>query len=65
MIPSFIVYTLLALLVAYFGRDRKFGFWAYFVLSFIFTPVIAFVIVLASDKRCPAVVETPAEAASA
>jgi len=63
MIPAFIVYLLLSLFVAYFGRDRKFGFWAYFVLSFIFTPIIAFVIVLASDKRKTAEpVEVEAEA---
>ncbi len=64
MIPGFVIYLLLSLLVAYFGRNRKFGFWAYLVLSFIFTPLITFVIVLASDKREPAA-PAPVEAASA
>lgn len=59
MIAPFLVYTFLAFLVAYFGRNRKFGFWVYFLLSFIFTPLISFIIVLASAKRTvPAVVQT-------
>lgn len=59
MIPALIVYTFLSYLVAFFGRNRKFGFWVYFVLCFLFTPLITFVIVLASDKR---VIPAPAPA---
>jgi Na+/melibiose symporter-like transporter len=51
MIPVAIIYTFLSFLVAFFGRNRKFGFWIYFVLCFIFTPVVTLVIVLASAKR--------------
>lgn len=54
MIMPFLVYTAFALLVAFFGRNRKFGFWVYLILSFIFTPLITFIIVLASAKKTPA-----------
>ncbi|MDB4473552.1 hypothetical protein N9023_00975 [Opitutaceae bacterium] len=65
MIPGLLVYILLSLFVAYFGRERKFGFWAYLILSFIFTPLISFLFVLASDKRAPAAeVEAEAEASA-
>ncbi len=63
MIPGLLVYILLSLIVAYFGRERKFGFWAYLILAFIFTPLISLLFVLASDKRAPAV-EVEAEASS-
>ena len=65
MLPGFVTYALLAFVVAYFGRNRKFGFWAYFILSFILTPLITFIIVLASDKRQPAEPAAPVETASA
>jgi hypothetical protein len=66
MIAPVLVYVFLAFLVAYFGRNRKFGFWVYFLLSFIFTPLISFIIVLASAKRtAPAIpAQTSAPAAS-
>jgi hypothetical protein len=51
MIPAIIIYTFLSYLVAFFGRNRKFGFWIYFALCFVFTPLITFLIVLGSDKR--------------
>jgi hypothetical protein len=61
MIPALIIYTFLSYLVAFFGRNRKFGFWMYFILSFVFTPLITFLIVLGSDKRVnSAKVEVPA-----
>ena len=53
MIAPILIYTFFSLLVAFFGRNRKFGFWVYLLLSFIFTPLIAFIIVLASAKRTP------------
>lgn len=62
MIVPFVIYTLLSLAVAFFGRNRKFGFWVYLLLSFIFTPLISFIIVLASAKRTPAAVPAPAAA---
>jgi hypothetical protein len=57
MIPAIIIYTFLSYLVAFFGRNRKFGFW------FIFTPLLTILIVMGSDKRvdsAKAKVEVPA-----
>ena len=51
MIPGILTLILLSALVAYIGKDRKFGFWGYFAASFILTPIIGLVIVLASDKK--------------
>lgn len=66
MIPALLVYIFISYLVAFFGRNRKFGFWVYFAFCFIFTPLLTFVIVLGSDKRvdaskalAPAPVATP------
>jgi hypothetical protein len=51
MIPGLLTIILLSALVAYIGKDRKFGFWGYFACSFLLTPIIGLVIVLASDKK--------------
>ena len=51
MIPGLLILILLSALVAYIGKDRKFGFWGYFACSFLLTPIIGLVIVLASDKK--------------
>jgi len=53
----FIFYTAFCAIIGYLGKDRKFGFWGNFALSFIFTPILGLVIVLASDKRPVAVIE--------
>lgn len=60
--PGLLVYLFLCYLIAFFARNRKFGFWIYFVLSFIFTPLIGFIIALASDKRVPSTAATSAPA---
>ncbi|HEY3756659.1 MAG TPA: hypothetical protein VGL42_10965 [Opitutaceae bacterium] len=59
-----IIYILLSALVAYIGTDRKFGFWGNFACSFLFTPIIGLLIVIASDKRVPAVMTVPVAVAS-
>lgn len=64
MIAPLVAYTLLSLTVAFFGRNRKFGFWVYLIIAFIFTPLIAFIIVLASAKRAPVAAPAPAPAAT-
>ena len=54
MVPGLLTYIVLSLLVAYIGKDRKFGFWGYFFTAFILTPIIGLVVVLASDKKAVA-----------
>lgn len=63
--PGLLIYLFLCYLIAFFARNRKFGFWIYFILSFIFTPLIGLIIALASDKRGTAQVTTSAPPAGA
>jgi hypothetical protein len=51
MIPGILTLIVLSALVAYIGKNRKFGFWGYFACSFLLTPIIGLVIVLASDPK--------------
>lgn len=40
-----------SLVVGWFGRNRKFGFWGYFFCSLALTPVVGVIILLASDSE--------------
>lgn len=51
LILTILPYVLLCWLLAYFGRDLKFGFWGNFWVSIVFTPIIGIVIILAQDRR--------------
>jgi hypothetical protein len=51
MIVISVLYVSLCSLVAYLGRQRKFGFWGYLLASLLVSPVIGLLLVLASDKR--------------
>jgi hypothetical protein len=43
------LYLALSLLVAMMGDDRKFGFWGYFFASMWLTPVVGFLLMIASN----------------
>jgi hypothetical protein len=45
---SFVIYTLASLIIAWFGREYRFGFWGYFFASLFFTPLVGAIIVIAS-----------------
>ncbi len=45
------IYVAVCALVGYFGRDRKFGFWGYFIGALLLTPLVGVVLVLVSEKR--------------
>jgi hypothetical protein len=47
----FLLCALSSLVVGWFGRNRKFGFWGYFFCSLALTPVVGLIILLASDVR--------------
>jgi hypothetical protein len=51
MLLIYTLYILAAILVAFIGRNRKFGFWGYFFATLLFTPLIGVILVLASDAR--------------
>ena len=46
-----IIYILLCYAVALLGKNRKFRFIGYFILSILLTPIIGLLLVIASDKR--------------
>lgn len=46
-----IVYIVLCLGVGYLGIDRKMGFWGYFFFALFFSPILALLMVLVSDRR--------------
>ena len=45
IIPAWLVG---AILVAFFGRNRRFGFWGYFFASLLLTPIIGLLLLLAA-----------------
>lgn len=44
-------YVLLTLLVAYLGKNTKFGFWGNFWVSLLLTPIVGIIVLLAQDQR--------------
>lgn len=52
----YIVYVALAVAVGRLGEGHKFGAWGYFFASLLLTPFVGILLVLASDKRSPAIV---------
>lgn len=40
----------LSVVIAFLGRNRKFGFWGYFFGSLLLTPFVGLVLVLGSNK---------------
>jgi hypothetical protein len=57
MVLTIIVYLALCALVGYLGRERKFGFWGYATASLLISPIVGFLLVLASAKKAVAIVE--------
>jgi NADH:ubiquinone oxidoreductase subunit 3 (subunit A) len=50
-IVALIIYILLCYIVGLLGKNRKFKFIGYFLLSIIFTPILGLLFVIASDSR--------------
>ena len=53
MIPIGAAWLLGAMLIGFFGRKYRFGFWGYFFASVLFTPVIGILMLLAAVPRKP------------
>jgi len=45
----FVLYALASLGVAFWGMNRRFGFWGYFFGSLLLTPLVGILLVCASD----------------
>lgn len=52
-LPGLLLYIGLALLLGYFGREKKFGFVGNFLASLLFTPVLGFVFYLLQSHIGP------------
>lgn len=48
---TIVPYVLLCWLLAFFGRELKFGFWGNFWVSIVLTPIVGIIVILAQDKR--------------
>jgi hypothetical protein len=48
-----LIYIGFCALIGWFGSNRRFGFWGYFLFSLIFTPLVGLLLVSASDKPKP------------
>ena len=46
-----VIYIVAAALVASLGRKYRMGFWGFFVISLILTPIIGLIIIIASDNK--------------
>jgi hypothetical protein len=46
--PAFIAYTIASLIIGWFGRSLRFGFWGYFFASLFFTPLVGMILVIGS-----------------
>ena len=52
MVPQFaIAYIILALIVALLGRNKAIGFWGFFLLSLILTPIVIGVFMIINRDR--------------
>ena len=47
----FLFCLFISFIVGYCGRNRKMGFWGYFLATLFLTPFIGVMLVIASDKR--------------
>jgi predicted PurR-regulated permease PerM len=47
------VYIFCAVLIGYFGRKRKMGFWGYFFATLLLTPFVGIILLLVTEKVKP------------
>jgi len=55
MLVYALVWLFLGMLIGWMGKNRKFGFWGYMLLSLVLSPLVGLLLVLASDTRKPKV----------
>ena len=48
-IQLFALFVAASLIIAFLGRNRRFGFWGYFFASLLFTPFLGLLLFLATD----------------
>jgi hypothetical protein len=53
MIQIFLAFLVGSLIVAFLGRNRKFGFWGNFFASMLLSPLIGLLLVLSAAPKTP------------
>lgn len=48
-----IAWILASWLIGMLGRNKRFGFFGNFLVSFLFSPIVGVVVLMASDDRLP------------
>ncbi len=48
MIPLIAAWLILAIVIGFFGRNRRFRFWGYFFASVLLTPIIGLLLLIAA-----------------
>ncbi len=48
MIPLIAAWLGLAIIIGFFGRNRRFRFWGYFFVSVLLTPIIGLLLLIAA-----------------
>jgi len=52
LVPQFLIaYLILCLIVGMLGRDKQIGFWGFFLLSIIITPIVPLLFMLIDRPR--------------
>ena len=54
MVPQFLAaYVILALIVGLLGRNKMIGFWGFFLLSLVLTPIVTGLFMILNTNRKP------------
>ncbi|MFA5910714.1 MAG: hypothetical protein WC815_18185 [Vicinamibacterales bacterium] len=53
MIPLIAAWLILAVIIAFFGRNRRFRFWGYFFASILLTPIVGLLLLIAAIPVSP------------
>jgi hypothetical protein len=48
VIPLIVAWVVLAAVIGFFGRNRRFQFWGYFFASVLLTPIVGILLLLAA-----------------
>jgi len=51
VIGVILVFVVLGILIGFFGRKYRFGFWGYFFMSVLLTPVVGLLALLAAIPK--------------
>ena len=50
---TIVLWIVASWIIAMFGRDKRFGFFGNFLVSFLFSPLVGIIVLFASDDRTP------------